>query len=54
MRSEKMIYISWDHFYLVQAKLSSLFIYFTYLAFCSFLHMLNCFTDPVYGVTTPH
>ena len=31
--------------------LSSLFIYLSYhLTFCSSLHMLNCFTDPAYGV----
>lgn len=41
------------HFYLVQAKLSSLFIYITYhLSFYNFLSMLNCFTDPVYEVTS--
>ncbi|MXQ97980.1 hypothetical protein E5288_WYG009912 [Bos mutus] len=32
--------------------LSSLFIYLSYhLTFCSSPHMLNCFTDPVYGVS---
>ena len=36
--------------------LSSLFIYLSYhLTFCSSLHMLNCFTDPAYGVIScPH
>lgn len=49
-----MICIKQRSFLSGEAKLSSLFTYFSYdLALCSSLYILNCIIDPAYGVISP-
>lgn len=55
MRSQKMISIKQDSFLSGASQALITFYVFTYyLAFYNYLHMLNCFTDPVYGTISLH
>lgn len=55
IRSQKMISIEQGSFLSGASQALVTFYVFTYyLAFYNSLHMLNCFTDPVYGTTSLH